>query len=136
MFDATQLATLRTLIERFIPTDDVPGGIAAGVDTYLIGFLQADGAGFVLRYSQTLTALDAEAQLRHGMVFSALSAVDADGLITAVWNNQTSAVWLCDAASTLALIAEHCAEGFYTDPRHGGNARGTSWHSIGFEERR
>ena len=136
MFDAPQLATLRALIERYIPADDVPGGIAAGVDGYLIGFLQGDGVGFLTRYGQALTALENEAQLRHGTAFAGLNGPDADALITSLWQNDTRAVWLCDAPATLALIAEHCAEGFYSDPRHGANANAISWTSIGFEERR
>ena len=136
MFDATQIATLRALIERYIPADDAPGGIAAGVDSYLIGFLQADGVGFITRYSQALTALEREAQHRHGTAFAGLSGPDADALIRALWQNDTRTVWLCDALTTLALIAEHCAEGFYSAPRHGANANAISWTSIGFEERR
>ena len=136
MFDATQLATLRALIERYIPHDDTPGGIAAGVDTYLMRFLQADGVGYVARYTQTLTALEHEALNLHSTSFAALSPTAADALIEALWKNQTSAVWMCDAADTLELIAEHCAEGFYSDPRHGANANGVSWQMLGFEERR
>lgn len=136
MFDATQIATLRALIERYIPSDDAPGGIAAGVDSYLIGFLQADGVGFVTRYSQALIALEREAHHRHSTAFAELDGPDADALISALWQNDTRTVWLCDAPTTLALIAEHCAEGFYSDPRHGANANAVSWTSIGFEERR
>ena len=136
MFDATQLATLRALIERYIPADDAPGGLAAGVDTYLIQFLQADGSGYLVRYTQALVALEHEAQNRHNTAFATLSAADADALIDALWQNQTTVMWLCDAPSTLALIAEHCAEGFYSDPRHGANAGAVSWQMIGFEERR
>jgi hypothetical protein len=39
-------------------------------------------------------------------------------------------------AQIIALIAEHCAEGFYADPRQGGNIDMVSWRMIGFEERR
>lgn len=136
MFDATQLATLRALIDRYIPADDTPGALAAGVDLYLIRFLQADGAGFLARYTHVLNALEHEAQHRHACAFAALTAAQADSMLNALWQNQTSVIWLSDAVSTLALIAEHCAEGFYSDPRHGANADAVSWRMIGFEERR
>ena len=91
MFDAPQLATLRALIERYIPADDTPGGIAAGVDGYLIGFLQGDGVGYLTRYGQALTALENEAQLRHGTAFAGLNGRDApmvDSSRKDVWNNR------------------------------------------------
>jgi hypothetical protein len=48
----------------------------------------------------------------------------------------TQAVWLTDAPAFVALLAEQCAEGFYADPRQGGNKDTISWRMIGFEERR
>lgn len=136
MFDATQLATLRAVIDRFIPADDTPGGVAAGVDTYLIRLLQGDGAGFLHRYFVAMDSLEREAQRRYQQSFAALSAADADALLHDLWENRTSVAWAIDAAAFFAQCAEHCAEGFYADPRHGANANGVSWQMLGFEERR
>jgi hypothetical protein len=33
------------------------------------------------------------------------------------------------------MLAEHCAEGFYSDPGNGGNHSESAWKMIGFEVR-
>lgn len=136
MFDATQYATLRAVIDCMIPADEAPGGLMAGVDRYLIHFLQHDGVGFVSQYQSAMTALQHEAELRHGSGFAQLTQAQATDLLHALERNETQAVWLTSPSAFVALMAEHCAEGFYADPRQGGNVNGVSWVSIGFEERR
>ena len=136
MFDALQYATLRAVVDRMIPRDDTPGGIDAGVDHYLLGFLQHDGSGFAALYLAVLDALTQEAQARHQCNFADLSAADADALLHDIAHGQTVAHWPYHPGQSLALIAEHCAEGFYADPRQGGNRDMVSWRMIGFEERR
>jgi hypothetical protein len=136
MFDATQYATLRAVVDCMIPADEAPGGLMAGVDRYLIRFLQHDGVGFVAQYQSALTALQHEAELRHDTGFAHLTPAQATDLLHALERNEIQAVWLTSPSAFVALMAEHCAEGFYADPRQGGNANGVSWVSIGFEERR
>lgn len=136
MFDALQYATLRAVVDRMIPRDDTPGGIDAGVDHYLLVFLQHDGSGFAALYLAVLDALTQEAQARHRCNFADLSAADADALLNDVAHDHTVAHWPYHPGQSLALVAEHCAEGFYADPRQGGNRDMVSWRMIGFEERR
>lgn len=136
MFDATQYATLRAVVDRMIPADDVPGGLDAGVDQYLLRFLQHDGAGYAATYLAGLDALQHEAQLRYRADFASLAAADADAILHAMMRGDTHAAWSYGAATTIDMFAEHCAEGFYADPRQGGNRNAVSWQMIGFEERR
>lgn len=136
MFDATQYATLRAVVDCMIPADEAPGGLMAGVDRYLIHFLQHDGVGFVATYQSALTALQHEAELRHNCGFAQLTQAQATDLLQALERNDTQAVWLTSPSAFVATMAEHCAEGFYADPRQGGNANGVAWIGIGFEERR
>lgn len=136
MFDALQYATLRAVVDRMIPRDDTPGGIDAGVDHYLLGFLQHDGSGFAAQYLVVLDTIEQEAYARHQCGFARLSADAADALLSDICQGHTVAHWPCHPGQSLALIAEHCAEGFYADPRQGGNRDMVSWRMIGFEERR
>lgn len=136
MFDATQYATLRLAIDRMIPVDDAPGGLDAGVDRYIMHFLQHDGAGFSTQYESALTALFHEAHIRYGRAFAELSPEQADAVLYDVQHNHTRVDWPWPASAFVAMLAEHCAEGFYADPRQGGNAHEVSWRMIGFEERR
>ncbi len=136
MFDATQYATLRAVIDRMIPRDDAPGGLDAGVDRYILHLLQHDGVGYSALYMSLLDALQHEAHVRHNLAFAQLSAHDADAILHAFARSESSAVLLANAAWCIATVAEHCAEGFYADPRQGGNHDTVSWQMIGFEERR
>lgn len=136
MFDATQYATLRALVDRMIPADDMPGGLDAGVDRYILHLLQHDGAGFASQYLTALDALQQEAVAQYGCAFAQLRAVDADALLHGLTHHAPHTRWQTSPPAFIALLAEHCAEGFYADPRQGGNADQVSWRMIGFEERR
>lgn len=136
MFDATQYATLRTLVDRMIPADDAPGGLAAGVDRYILHLLQHDGRGYSIQYEAALTAVQRESMARYATPFAQLTTAQADNLLQALAQNDTRVVWAYDAKSFIEMLAEHCAEGFYADPRQGGNDGAVSWRMLGFEERR
>lgn len=136
MFDASQYATLRAVVDCMIPADEAPGGLMAGVDRYLIHFLQHDGVGFVAQYQSALTALQREAELRYQCTFAQLAQSQATELLHALERDETQTLWHTSPSAFVAMMAEHCAEGFYADPRQGGNFNAVSWVSIGYEERR
>ena len=64
MFDASQYATLRAVVDRMIPVDDAPGGLDAEVDRYLLTLLQRE-TGLIPTYTAALPALPAAADNRH-----------------------------------------------------------------------
>lgn len=136
MFDATQYATLRAVVDCMIPADEFPGGVQAGVDRYILHVLQHDGAGFYPQYVAALDALQHEARLRHQCDFAQLSPTHATALLQALSAGETQAAWLVDAPAWLAMAAEHCAEGFYADPRQGAQRDAVAWQMLGYEERR
>ena len=133
MFDEQQLKTLHAAIDRIIPEDEFPGGVEAGVCDYLLRQLGADLAQLEADYPRFVDALNAEAQAAHGMGFAALGDAQQDNLLTRVEQGEVRADWPLDAASFFAQFAEHCAEGFYSDPGNGGNRDGVSWRMIGYE---
>ena len=136
MFDATQYATLRAVVDCMIPADEFPGGVQAGVDRYILHLLQHDGAGFSPQYVAALDALQHEALLRHQCAFAQLSLAQATALLHALTAGDTQAAWQVDASAWVTMVAEHCAEGFYADPRQGGNREAVAWQMLGYEERR
>jgi gluconate 2-dehydrogenase gamma chain len=136
MFDARQYATMRAVVECMIPADEAPGGLMAGVDHYLIRLLQGDAAGLLPTYQLACDALQQEAEIRFNQSFADLDQAQATSVLQAVERNELQAVWRVDAPAWVAMCAEHCAEGFYADPRQGGNHNMVAWHMIGFEERR
>ncbi len=135
MFTPEQLTTLAAVVNRIIPPDDDPGGWTAGVGDYLRQQLQGDLAPLLAQYQQALTALDAEAQAFIGRSFAAMDAEAQDALLRQIEQGNVQTPWLVDPASFFALLVEHCAEGFYSDPSNGGNRNQVAWQMIGFEVR-
>ena len=133
MFDEQQLQTLHAAIDRIIPADEFPGGVEAGVCDYLLRQLGADLAHLATDYVRFVDALNAEAEAGQGMDFAALGEAQQDALLTRVEQGEVRTDWSIDAAGFFAQFAEHCAEGFYSDPGNGGNRDGVSWRMIGYE---
>ena len=133
MFDEQQQQTLHAAIDRIIPADEFPGGVEAGVCDYLLRQLGADLAHMATDYARFVNALNAEAQAAQGMDFAALGEAQQDALLTWVEQGEVRTDWPIDPASFFAQFAEHCAEGFYSDPGNGGNRDGVSWRMIGYE---
>ena len=125
--DPAALATIQAAVERIIPSDDgLPGAREAGT----IGFVLDEAAGS----GQTgLTALAARA----AVLDAAAAAIDARPGITfsALPTQLQDAVLLeleTDGSPALRWLVETTMEGFYGDPRHGGNKDAVSWQNIGF----
>ncbi len=133
MFDEGHLPTLHAAIDRIIPPDDFPGGVEAGVADYLLRQLERDLAHLAADYPRFIDGLEAEAQQAHGQAFHELDAAQQDALLTRVERNDLRADWPLDAAAFFAQFAEHCAEGYYSDPGNGGNRDMVAWRMIGYE---
>jgi len=122
------LATIAAAVERIIPSDDgLPGAREAGT----ISFVLDEAAGRGETGLQALTAraaiLDQAAAMAHparpGVTFAALIAEEQDAVLLELE---------AEGSSALAWLIETTMEGFYGDPRHGGNRNAVSWEMIGF----
>ena len=133
MFDEAQLACLRATLDTIIPPDDYPSAWEAGVGDYLQRQLRGDLADQLPVYRAWLACLDAEALARHSQVFAQLSLDTRTALLARIEAGAVNADWSLQPAAFFRQIAEHCAEGYYSDPGNGGNRDGVSWRMIGFE---
>jgi hypothetical protein len=131
VFSSTQQNTLRAAIDRIIPPDQFPGGWEAGVGSYLTRQFAGDLAGFVGQYEAGLDALDAAAQQAHAAPFAALPPATQDALLTEIEAGAAGAA----LARFFALLVIHTMEGYYGDPKNGGNRDAVAWQMIGFEVR-
>lgn len=133
----TQLAALRSLLDRLIPADDFPGALAAGTDNFIVALLAGDCAAEAPAIALGLTQLDAEATARHGQVFVALSSTAQDALLTSLEQNLPLTVWPAplNASAFFNRMVDLAAEGFYADPANGGNRDAASWRMIGYDSR-
>jgi hypothetical protein len=125
--------TLRAAIDRIIPADDYPGGWEAGVGDYLARQFQGDLAPYVPTYRALLDALDQEARAAENRGFAELPASLQDALLERVAAGNVVAAWQVDPVTSFAMLVEHTAEGYYSDPANGGNRDGIAWRMIGFE---
>jgi gluconate 2-dehydrogenase gamma chain len=123
---ARELATLRAVVGRLIPADDLgPGADQAGVHVFIDRALAAHYAPDLPRYQAMLAALD--------------SAVAGDGFATASPERQDELLTRFEAGDLadapqggFALVLEHTREGMFGDPVYGGNQNFAGWDLIGY----
>ncbi len=125
--------TLAAVCDCLIPPDNYPGAQWAEVVNYID--IQLCGPFRNLRdgYRDGIAALERTAQSRHGKPFSALSA-DAQ---TALLHDLEAGEACKQLFTTLKpkdffeMLLAHTMQGYYGDPRHGGNRDRASWKMLG-----
>ncbi len=128
-----QQRTLRAAIDRIIPPDDYPGAWDAGVGDYLERQFDRELSTLTEVYSQGLTSLADEANLRYQSTFEELSDDEKDLMLSQVERGEVGASWTVSSQHLFSLLVETTVEGFYSEPEQGGNRGRVSWVMTGFE---
>ena len=124
VFDSHQKVTVEAVTDRIIPADRDPGARQAGVIDYIETALAGYDAEHVPLYREGVHELDRLARERFGAAaFFQLSPEQQDQILAHLEKTQNP---------FFTLVIEHTMQGFYGDPRHGGNRDGVSWKMIGF----
>jgi gluconate 2-dehydrogenase gamma chain len=128
-----EAATLEAMCERIIPTDQDPGAAWAGVVTYIDR--QLTGAYRKLRntYRLGIAGTNATALAMCGKPFATLAAPQQDSVLRAMEGGEAKGdAWKqVSAKAFFDLVLSHTMQGFYGDPRHGGNRERVSWKMLG-----
>jgi hypothetical protein len=115
--------SIRAAVQRVIPSETGPGAAEAGTAGYVVA--RATATSPILngyrRLAARLAALAAETH--PGEPFESLPADAQDAILTALE---------AGADPGFRRLVIDSMEGFYGDPRHGGNAGGVSWSMLGF----
>ncbi len=125
--------TLDAICEQLIPGDKDAGASRAGV----VNFIDLQLVGFHRRhqnaYRAGLAALDQTSRARFGSEFAALEGARQQQLLLAMEKNEvTGNLWKAvPARQFFELVLNHTMQGFYGDPRHGGNREAASWRMLG-----
>jgi gluconate 2-dehydrogenase gamma chain len=114
--------TLSAIAERIIPADQDAGATAAGVVVYIDRQLNGPYRRFRKAYREGLAAIDRASTARFSRRFAELAPEQADQLLKEL-----------EAAKSnfFGLVVAHTMQGFYGDPRHGGNIDAVSWRMLG-----
>ena len=121
-FTAAEAQTVEALCEQIIPADRDAGARQAGAVNYIDIQLTRHFRRYQKTYRQGLAAVDAASRAKFGKRFAELAAEQqTDALIEVEENSR----------AFFDLILTHTRQGFYGDPRHGGNRNMASWKMVG-----
>lgn len=114
-FTPGEARTVSAICGRIIPDDRDPGAVQAGVvnyiDTQLAGFYRP----LQKTYREALAALNGFADLPPEAQTQRLQQIEKDPQLKPFFD----------------LVVAHTMQGFYGDPRHGGNRDRVSWRMLG-----
>lgn len=125
--------TLAAISDQIIPPDQDPGASWAGVVNYIDRQLCGPFKNLQKTYRQGLAAVDQSSRARWGKVFAdirleqqleLLRGMEAGSASEQVWGDISPAAFF-------SLLVDHTMQGYYGDPRHGGNRDGVSWKMLG-----
>ncbi|MFQ5872972.1 MAG: gluconate 2-dehydrogenase subunit 3 family protein [Dehalococcoidia bacterium] len=124
IFTSHQRAAIEAATSRIIPADRDPGALEAGVVDYIEQTLATYGKHAAQLYFDGLRELDELARSQFGAeTFSSLQPEQQDRVLTILEERESP---------FFSLLVEHTMEGFYGDPRHGGNKNRVGWTILDF----
>jgi gluconate 2-dehydrogenase gamma chain len=132
-FTANEARTLAAISDQLIPPDHDPGADWARV----VNYIDIQVCGPFLRwqkmYRNGLASLDRTSRAKHGQQFALLASEQQTALLHAMESGELSPDgWNGISPSAFfELLLNHAMQGYYGDPRHGGNRNHASWKMVG-----
>jgi gluconate 2-dehydrogenase gamma chain len=125
-------ALVEAISDQIIPPDQDPGGKEAGVANFIEIQLAGPYTRFQKDYHDGLAKIEATSMALHGKSFLGLSFDQQTELLILLESNKgPSTVWGAEESGKFfRLIRDHCMQGFYGSPRHGGNRNYASWKML------
>jgi gluconate 2-dehydrogenase gamma chain len=121
-FTAEEAATVDAICEQLIPADRDAGARQAGVVNYIDIQLTRPFRRYQRVYREGIAGVDAASRAKFGGRFTGLTPDQQVEVLRGVEQN---------AKPFFELILAHTRQGFYGDPRHGGNRGMVSWKMLG-----
>jgi gluconate 2-dehydrogenase gamma chain len=124
---------LAAACDQIIPSDEDSGAAWAGVVNYIDRQLCGPYRRFRDSYRQGIAAMNKSSQALYGSDFVALSQGKQVELLTVMEQGQPPKEAWQKIPSTefFGLLVDHTMQGFYGDPRHGGNRGGAGYKLVG-----
>ena len=116
--------TLEAICAQVVPEDQDPGASRAGVVVYIDRQLAGFYKTLQKPYRQGIAAIDRESLQVAGHPFADLAAPAQLDVLHRVERS-------ADLKPFFEMVVAHTMQGFYGDPRHGGNRERVSWKMLG-----
>ena len=125
--------TLEAVCGHIVPTDQDPGAKEAEVVNYIDRQLLGHLKRHQKAYREGLIGVDQTSQALNGMRFAELPPEKQLVVLAALEKNEAPGdVWKRRSPKVFFdLVVNHTMQGYYGDPRHGGNREGVSWKMLG-----
>jgi len=120
-FTDEEARTVDAICAQIIPADRDAGCREAHVVGYIDVQLTKHFRKYQRTYRQGIARVDSDSVKRFGKRFVDLRAGEQTDVLKGIEQN---------AAAFFALILDHTRQGFYGDPRHGGNYQMSSWKML------
>ena len=114
--------TLEAVCAHIIPADRDPGAVQAGVVNFIDRQLMGPYRRQQAAYRAGLAAIDEAAVAKFGKSFVDLDAPRQRALLESLTG---------PAKRFFSTVIAHTMQGYYGDPRHGGNRDVVSWRMLG-----
>lgn len=121
-FTADEARVADAVCEQIIPADDFPGASRAGVVNFIDLQLTKRYKKHRDAYRKGLANVEATARSLFGKPFPDLAPEQQAEALNAIAEKD---------ADFFMLIRNHTMQGYYGDPRHGGNRDRVSWKMLG-----
>jgi gluconate 2-dehydrogenase gamma chain len=119
---AAEAQTLEAICEQIIPADQTPGAAWAGVVNFIDRQLMGPYRRQQAAYRSGLMEIDRASAAKFGTHFAALDTGQQTALLEALEGG---------AKRFFSTVIAHTMQGYYGDPRHGGNRDAVSWRMLG-----
>ncbi|HVN21883.1 MAG TPA: gluconate 2-dehydrogenase subunit 3 family protein [Dongiaceae bacterium] len=131
-FTLDEARTLAAMVDQIVPPDQDAGAVWAGVINYIDLQLCGPYESLQKTYRQGLAAVDQSSQARYKKPFADLESNDQIAMLHLLEDGQDSgAAWKqISSREFFDTVVDHTMQGFYGDPRHGGNREGVSWKML------
>ena len=131
-FTLEEARTLAAISDQIIPPDQDPGASWAGVVNYIDRQLCGPYEQLQAIYRRGLAGVDQSSRSLYGKVFADLEANLQIAMLHLLEDGKApGAIWKqISSAEFFGYVLDHTLQGFYGDPRHGGNRESVSWKML------
>jgi gluconate 2-dehydrogenase gamma chain len=123
-FSTPEAHTLEAVCAHIIPQDQDPGAVQAGVVVFIDRQLTCFYKPLQKTYRLGIAAIDRESANSAGRAFAELPAASQLDVLRRIERN-------AETKPFFDMLVAHAMQGFYGDPRHGGNHERASWKMLG-----